>query len=249
MGRLSSKWGGVFAVSAFVIFWFNFPALLFGSQKQPSAFSPDLIPGLVVGTLFVLGPVLLFLFGFVKRYEKKQSFKATIASLAWNREGVRRSLLWAVPFFALIILSQIIISEIALGIFGPSVFTYPYQSSLPPWYGFFTIIYSVFSSLTEETVGVGYIVDRLMPSHPAPLRKASGAVLVRSLVAVLYHLTTYLVLFRFSLATAMVNFVSAFVSFAIIGYAYVRSNTRNIAGPWALHYLQDVLMVLETYRL
>lgn len=199
--------------------------------------------------MLTLGPALLFLFAFVRRYERRGSFRAAIASLGWNRTGVRRSLFWVAPFFILLILATIVVSLVAVGIFGPVVFTYPYQSTLPRWYAVQTVIYSIFSSLTEETVGVGYIVNRLMPSHPATLRGSSGAVLVRSLVAVLYHFTTYLVLFRSSLATALVNFVSAFVTFSIIGFAYVRSKSTNIAGPWAMHYLLDVLMVLETYTL
>ena len=245
--RLSSKWGGVLAVSAFVIFWFNLLPLF--AVPVPSTFSFDFLPGLILGNLLTLGPVLLFLFAFVRKYEGKGSLRAAIASLGWNRTGIRRSLVWVVPFFLLIILSQLVVSEVAVGVFGSGVFYYPYQSSLPRWYAIQSVVYAVFSSLTEETVGVAYIVDRLMPTHPATLRSASGAVLVRALVAVLYHFTTYLVLFRFSLALAMVNFVSAFVTFVIIGFAYVRSGTRNIAGPWAIHYMLDVLMVLETYTL
>jgi hypothetical protein len=227
--------------------WFNF--LSFFSVQPPAIFSLALVPGEVIGALLVLGPVLLFLFLFVKRSEKKISLKAIVASVGMNRRGIGQSLFWSVPAFGLIVLAEIVLGMVVTSVFGPHAISYPYQSSLPLWYSFRTMIYSVFSSLTEETVGVGYIVDRLMPAHPASLAESAPAVLARSLIAVVYHIGTYFMVFHLSPLVAMANFVSAFVAFTIIGFAYVRSRVQNVCGPWVTHYLLDVLMVFETYTL
>jgi hypothetical protein len=111
------------------------------------------------------------------------------------------------------------------------------------------MIYSIFSSLTEEAIGVGYIVDRLMPAHPASLAAATPAVLARSVIGVLYHIEAYFVLFRLSPVTALVESLLAFLGFTLMGYGYVRSKVRNISGPWVMHYLLDATYVLETFHL
>jgi hypothetical protein len=247
-GGASAPLKGVLVVGAFAILWFNLLAVLFPNGHPPSEFSLAVVPGLVVGALFALGPILLFMFAFVGRSEGR-SLKSAITSVGLNLNGVKQSLIWSVPFFVAVIISISLLSILGATLFGPNTYTYPYQSTLPTWYAFFTLIYSIFSSLTEEVVGVGYIVDRLMPSHPQGLAASTPAVLARSAVALLYHAGTYLILYRLSPASALLTFMSAFLSFTLIGFAYVKSKSRNVSGPWAMHYVFDVLGVLLTYHL
>jgi membrane protease YdiL (CAAX protease family) len=112
------------------------------------------------------------------------------------------------------------------------------------------IMYSFFPvAVVEESIGRGYILDRLMPQHPSSLVKALPAILLSSLLFTLYHLPSYLMLYSFSVPWTFALLAGNVFPWSVaLSIAYVRARTRNILGPVLIHFLADglpfVLMLL-----
>jgi len=115
------------------------------------------------------------------------------------------------------------------------------SGQFPLWYLYYMIINSFFPvAVVEEAVGRGYMLDRLMPQHPSSLVKALPAVLLSSLLFTLLHLPSYLKVYAFSLLWVVALLAGNVFPLSVgLSMAYVRSRTRNIAGPVLIHFLLD----------
>jgi len=95
-------------------------------------------------------------------------------------------------------------------------------------------------AVVEETVGRGYILDRLLPHHPSNLAEALPAILLGSLLFTLWHLPAYLKVYALSLPWVVALLAGNVFPLSVsLSIAYVRSRTRNIAGPVLIHFLLD----------
>ena len=222
-------------------------AFLLGSgstQAIPTSFSLPwaLSFGLNAALFFV--PIMLFLVLFVRHYEKR-NFRSTVSSLGLNRNGIRRSLLWSIVFMVPLVVAILLWEELVVGLFGPSFFTAQSQASkIPQWYVVATIIYLLVNALLEESIGRGYMLDRLMPSHPSGLVASLPAILGVSVLGLLYHVPEYVLAYHFSPLSSFYNLVIVFLSFSFVGLGYVRSRVRNISGPILVHFLLDAVPYL-----
>lgn len=187
-------------------------------------------------------PIPLFLVLFVRHYEKSVSATSAIASLGLNRRGIKSSLIWIVPFFVLLAVVIEVWTVFTQALLGPNFVTAISGSNkTPQWYAILIIISALFNAVMEETLGRGYMLDRLMPAHPTSLAAALPAVLAVSTLGTLYHIGPYLLSYQFSPISSFYNLVVVFLCFAFIGFAYVRSRVRNISGPILMHFLLDAL--------
>jgi len=208
-------------------------------QQMPSSFSFLNAIMVVDSALFAFVPIMLFLIYFVKHYEGG-SLKSTISSLGLNRKGVGRSLLWSMAFMALLALAIVLWEGVIVGLFGSGFATaQTLVSNIPQWYAIVAMIPTLLNAIMEESVGRGYMLDRLMPSHPAGLRASLPSVLGVSFLGMLYHIPTYFLGYHFSPLSAIFNFGVVFLSFTFVGLGYVRSRVRNISGPILVHFLLD----------
>jgi len=114
-------------------------------------------------------------------------------------------------------------------------------TGVPNWYAAALLVYLLVNALMEETIGRGYMLDRLMPSHPGSLSSSLPAVLVVSALGMLYHVPEYILSYHFSPVSALYNLVFVFLSFAFVGFGYVRSRARNVSGPILVHFLLDAV--------
>lgn len=216
------------------------------TSQLPSSLTSSEALGLVAGVLVEYGPILLFLVLFVRYYEKRQGrgLWSLVASIGWNRTGVRRSLKWALIFFIVAIPMGLLMFVLESAIAGTGAehlagSTSSSTGAVPAWYiavAFATLFVDV---VTEETVTRGYILDRLMPLHPSTLRQSLSIVLVVSVMMSLYHLVPYLYTYGFSPALTGVNLVADFLYSILVSFAYIKSRARNVSGPILFHFLLD----------
>jgi membrane protease YdiL (CAAX protease family) len=211
-----------------------------GMQQQiPSSFSPTFAISVTAGELILFVPVMLFLVYLVRHYEGG-TIRSTLSSLGLNRVGIGRSLLWSIVFAALLVLALLLWEGVIAGLFGSGFATaQTLATPIPKWYAIVIMIPNLLNAVMEESVGRGYMLDRLMPSHPAGLRASLLAILGVSILGMLYHIPTYLLGYHFSLPSAIFNFGVVFFGFMFVGLGYVRSHTRNISGPVLVHFLLD----------
>ncbi len=188
---------------------------------------------------------LAFLAGFVGLHEKRRSLSDVFAGLGLRKAGTGRSLLWGVMLLPAVFIVSLAGSGLLVALLGslPSQFTR--TGPQPSWYLWFALVESFFPvALVEEMFGRGYVLDRLLPTHPCNLRVALPAILFSAGLFTLWHLPSYLAGYGLSVAWAL-GFVAlnAFPLSVVVGIAYVRSGTRNIAGVILLHFLLDALPV------
>jgi membrane protease YdiL (CAAX protease family) len=213
-------------------------------QQIPSSFSLAAAISIIVSALILFVPIMLFLIYSVRRYEKR-SFRSAISSLGLNRQGIGRSLLWSIILAAFLFLAIYLWEGMIVGLFGSSFETAQTISShVPQWYAVLILGYLVLNAVLEESLGRGYMLDRLMPSHPAGLRVSLAAVLGVSVLGTLYHVPEYFLSYNFSPLSALYNLVIVFLSFTFVGLGYVRSKVRNISGPMLVHFLLDAVPYL-----
>ncbi len=243
--RVPSQTKRVLGVWVFVLAYFGIAFIVAsrmgsGSQYQiPPSFSLPFAVSLVDGELISFVPIMFFLVYYVRHHEGG-SFRSTISSLGLNRYGVGRSLLWSMVFTAMLALAVLLWEGLMAGLFGSSFTTaQTLASSVPRWYAAAIMIPILLNAIMEESVGRGYMLDRLMHSHPAGLRGSLPAVLGVSTLGMLYHIPTYFLGYHFSPLSLLFNFGVVFLSFTFVGLGYVRSRVRNIAGPILAHFLLD----------
>jgi membrane protease YdiL (CAAX protease family) len=231
-------WG--FVVAYFTMVYLAASTIGSVNQQQiPSSSSLPFAISVIDGELIAFVPVMLFLIYFVRRYEGG-SLRSTISSLGLNHGGVGKSLLWSMVFMALLVLTIILWEGLIVGIFGSAFATaQTLASNIPPWYAAVIMVPTLLNAVMEESVGRGYMLDRLMPSHPGSLRSSLPAVLGVSVLGMLYHIPTYFLGYQFSPLSALFNFGVVFLSFTFVGLGYVRSRVRNISGPILVHFLLD----------
>jgi len=203
------------------------------------------VQNLIVQNVEFYGVLLVFLIAFVALKENRRGLRDLFSSMGIKPNGTRKSVLWTFAFFPLfaviglasMLLSSLLASTPASGS-GPS--------QIPPWYFGYMITQAFFPvAVVEETVGRGYMLDRLIPEHPSNIAKAAPAILVSALLFTVYHIPTYLAGYHFSIPqTAIALILSVFPNTIVISIAYVRSKTRNIIGPILIHFLLDALPII-----
>jgi membrane protease YdiL (CAAX protease family) len=236
--RVLMVWG--FVVAYFAIAYLAVSRTGGGIQQQvPASFSISLAISVIAGQLIFFVPIMLFLIYFVKHCEGG-SVKSTLSNLGLNRVGIGRSLLWSIVFMAPLLLAIFLWEGAIVGIFGSGFATaQTLATPIPEWYALLIMVPNLMNAIMEESVGRGYMLDRLMPSHPARLRVSLPAILGVSFLGMLYHIPTYFLGYHFSPISALFNFGVVFLSFTFVGFGYVRSRVRNISGPILVHFLLD----------
>ncbi len=223
--------------------YFSVALLLLGPSAGtlPAQFTLALALRLAAGALESYGVIILVLVVFVAVTEQQRSPRVILASLGFRRSGVARSLLWSVALFPLYALVGLVflalVSPVALSSGGGPV---------PSWYVYYIVPYSLVPvAVVEEAFARGYILDRLLPSHPIRLRRAAPAILLSSLLFTLFHVPGYLLRYSMSAGgAALLLTANVFPLSVMLGIAYVRSGTRTVAGPVLMHFLFDALPYL-----
>jgi membrane protease YdiL (CAAX protease family) len=198
----------------------------------------------VSGQLVEYAPVLIFLFLFVRSYEmrgKSTGIRSLLSSVGWKKEGTKESLKWALVFLLIVGPLSLVLSGlqslVAAGTGTASA--QPPMTSIPLSSLAVVVVSAFATAVTEETAVRGYILDRLMPSHPSTLRSSTGAVITTSAMMTTYHASPYLNSYGFSPAVAAVGLLGVFVYSVFLSFAYVRSKVRNASGPIVFHFLLD----------
>jgi hypothetical protein len=245
---------GPVVVWLFVLCYWALVSIIFhgsssSSAQLPSSLTSSVFFGLTASVLLQYGPILLFLFLFVRLYERRRGrgLLALFSGVGWNRVGVRSSLKWALVFFVVAIpvgLLMLLVESAVAGIGAEHVAGSTSSTAIPSWYIPFAIVSLAADVVTEETVVRGYIFDRLMPAHPSSLRQSLTAVLITSLMMSSYHLVPYLYTYGYGVALTGVNFLADFLYSVLICFAYVKSKTRNISGPLLFHFFLDLPLLL-----
>lgn len=218
-------------------------------SQLPSVLSAAVLLSLLFSLVAQYGPVFAFLFLFVRFYEKRQSFgiRSLVSSVGWNGTGVRKSLKWSLIFFLVAIPVGIVFLIIESAVAGSGAEHMAGSTSstvVPGWYFSFAVIALLADVVMEETLMRGYVLDRLMPTHPSTPRQSLTAVLLTSAMMSSYHLLPYLYAYNFSLALTGVNLIADFFYSILISFAYIKSKARNASGPIVFHFLLDVPLVL-----
>ena len=196
---------------------------------------------LVDSALLSVGVVIFLLVYSVRRIDGG-SYRSAISRLGINRRGAGRSILWALVFMLPILAFLALWLPLMTALFGNAFATAETQAStIPRWYAGGLIIYLVFNAIMEEALGRGFMLERLMPSHPGTLRASFPAILGVSALGMLYHVPTYVLASHFSPVSLLFNLVFVFVCFTFVGLAYVRSRVSNISGPILVHFLLDAV--------
>lgn len=187
---------------------------------------------------------MLLLVYVVRHYENRSS-RSAISSMGLNRGGIGKSVLWSLVFLVPLVLVIILWEGAIIGMFGNNLATAQTQASkIPEWYAIAIMPYLVLNAIMEESVGRGFMLDRLMPSHPAGIMASLPVVLGVSALGMLYHIPEYILSYNFSPASFILNLGVVFFSFTFVGFAYVRSRVRNISGPILVHFLMDAVPIL-----
>lgn len=215
-------------------------------SELPKALTFSFVLSFTAGQLLEYGPILLFLFLFVWRYEgnsrERVGIKSLFRSLGIRKTGVRRSILWSVVFLLLFVPVFLALSGIGqllgtgTGVTG--------LGGIPRYYLYFGIVAALVTAITEETTMRGYILDRLMPAHPGTIRRSLNAILITSVLMSSYHVAPYLNSYGFTPGLALANLSVVFFSSIFISLAYVRSKARNVSGPVLFHFLADAGLYL-----
>ena len=167
-----------------------------------------------------------------------------------KREGTVKSVLWSFALFPLFIViglaSMLLVSFLGS---APSLSAFVSSNGqVPLWYRYYMIAHALFPvAVVEEMFARGYVLDRLMPEHPSSLRKALPAIFLSSLLFTIWHLPAYLAGYGFSLLQVAILLAgNVFPISVVLSIAYVRSKSRNIAGPVLAHFLLDAIPVIIT---
>lgn len=247
---MSKKFGeikGPFIVWIFLILYFTTLILFKGSSKgtlPQNGGTVSLVLNLLISMMINWGPIIVFFVIFLAFWEERRSLIDIFSSVGLRRKGSVKSLFWSIallPLFLIIISFLMIMLNYFLGptqMFGSSGSS---TSEVPLWYPYYMIMYSFFPvAVVEESIGRGYILDRLMPEHPSSLVKASPAILLSSLMFTLHHLPSYLMAYSFSpIWTAALLACNVFPWSIFLSIAYVRAGVRNVIGPVLIHFLAD----------
>jgi membrane protease YdiL (CAAX protease family) len=193
------------------------------------------------------GILLVFLAIFLAFWEKRRSLKDIFSSVGLKKEGSAKSMFWSLVLFPLCLAVGLIMMVFSYFL-GPIPFSNAFVSrsgKSPVWYLYYMIINAFFpTAIVEEAVGRGYMLDRLMPQHPSSLVKSFPAILLSSLLFTFWHLPSYLRVYSFSLPWTLALLAgNVFPLSVVLSIAYVRSRTRNIAGPVLIHFLLDSMTV------
>jgi len=211
------------------------------AQQIPASFSAGVALSSVGGLLLGFVPILLFLVLFV-RHTEGRGFGSAFSSLGLNGSGVAKSIMWCLGFMVPLILAIGLWNEGIVAVFGSGFETaQALANKIPQWYAGIALFNVVLTAVTEEAVGRGYMLDRLMPSHPAGLGASLPAVLGVSVLGMLYHVPEYVLSYSFSPLSSLYNLVIVFLSFTFVGLGYVRSRVRSISGPILVHFLLDAV--------
>ncbi|MFB0522376.1 MAG: lysostaphin resistance A-like protein [Candidatus Bathyarchaeia archaeon] len=248
MFKASKRFGeakGPFTVWFFITLYFATLSAFAGSSGR--TLPQDLTVFLVLNLLFNMvmngGVLLLFLVVFLALWEKRRSLRDIFSSVGVKTEGFVKSVSWSIALFPLCLATGLI-TIILSYVLGPVPFLSAFPSNngqFPLWYVYYIIVNSFFPvAVVEEAVGRGYMLDRLMPQHPSGIAKALPAILLNSILFTLWHLPSYLRVYEFPLPwVAALLAGNVFPLSFVLGIAYVRSRTRNIAGPVLIHFLLD----------
>jgi membrane protease YdiL (CAAX protease family) len=248
---------GVMAVWLFIFsYWAltSFFARASSVSQIPPVITASLWLTFIAGQLVEYATVLLFLFFFMWLYEKNRrsvGIKNLFSSVGWNKTGIRQSLKWAVIFLLILAPISLVLSGVqslaAVGTEGAS--TQSATTSIPLSAFIIIIISTSGTAVTEETVVRGYILDRLMPTHPSTIRQALNAIIITSVIMMSYHAAPYLNSYRYSLPLTAVGLLSVFVYSIFVSFAYVRSRVRNASGPILFHFLLDAGFYIVLFAL
>ncbi len=245
---VSEKFGeikGPFIVWFFFTLYFTTLAVFAGSSSR--TFPQDITIFLFLNLLFNMvmngGVFLVFLVIFLALWEKNRSLRDIFSSVGLEKEGFVKSVFWSIAFFPLFLAIGLITLMLSYFL-GPVPFLRTFVTNsgqFPLWYLYYMITNSFFPvAVVEEAVGRGYMLDRLMPQHPSSLVKALPAILLSSLLFTLWHLPSYLKIYAFSLPWIVALLAGNVFPLSVgLSMAYVRSRTRNIAGPVLIHFLLD----------
>ncbi len=200
----------------------------------------------ILGAAVFYGFATVFLVSFVGVHEKRRRLRTVFASLGLRKAGTGRSFEWALLLFPAVVGVSLAGTAALSVILGPLPPQVTHTGSQPSWVLWFTLVEAFFPvAIVEEMYGRGYLLDRLMPMHPASLRKAGPAILVSAVLFALWHVGSYLQAYGFSVAwTVGLIGLNVFPLSVVVGVAYVRSRTQNIAGVIFLHFLLDALPVV-----
>lgn len=208
------------------------------------------LDSLLVEATEVYGVLLVFLVVFVALKEKRRSLEDIFSSMGFKRKGITKSMLWSFALFPLFIVIGLV--SMALSNYSSSLQSLSAivssNGQFPLWYRYYMIVYSFFPvAVIEEMFARGYVLDRLMPEHPSSLRRALPAMLLSSVLFIVWHLTSYLAGHGFSrLQVAVLLGCNVFPISVVLGVAYVRARSRNIMGPMLMHFLLDAIPVIIT---
>jgi membrane protease YdiL (CAAX protease family) len=222
-------------------------------SRIPSVITASSWLTFITGQFVEYAPVLLFLFFFMWLYEKNRNvgIQNLFSSVGWNRTGITQSLKWAVIFLLILVPISLVLSDVqslvAVGAEGAS--TPSATTSIPPSALIMLIISALGTAVTEETVVRGYILDRLMPTHPSTIRHALNAIVITSVMMMSYHAAPYLNSYRYSLPLTAAGLLSVFVYSLFLSFAYVRSRVRNASGPILFHFLLDAGFYIVLFAL
>ncbi len=198
----------------------------------------------VLGVGVFYGFSAAFLVGFVSIHEGRR-LADVFAALGLRKDGIVRSLEWGVLVLPLVVVVGLGGTILLASVLGPLPPGFTRTGPQPAWLLWFTLAESFFPvAVVEEMYGRGYLLDRLLPGHPCTVRRAVPALLLSAALFALWHLASYLEAYAFSLAwTVGLIALNAFPLGIVLGIAYVRSRTQNIAGMILLHFLLDALPV------
>jgi membrane protease YdiL (CAAX protease family) len=251
--RLFGETKGPIVFTALLMFCVAIPVLLFrgSSASLPQHLTVSVALNLVASFGLTYGIWIVALIGFLAVWEKKRSLRDILTSVGFKKEGLGKSIFWAL----LLLIPAALVAELVLTLFtnllGPVSVTQATNAggaARPTWYLFYTIIYAFFPvAIFEEALGRGYLLDRLMLQQPCGIIKALPAIALSSVLFTLFHLPAYILVYTFSRPWAIVLLVAnVFPNAVFLSISYVRSRTRNVGGPVIAHFLMDSLPYILT---
>ncbi len=242
-GRRFGDLKGPVLVSSVVTLYFTIVTVLRpgAPASLPQTMATGLALQLLAGLALSHGVILLVLVSSIVVSERRRSLTEIFASLGLRRLGLARSLMWGLACFPLYVLIGLVFLLVA-----PSATPTAPAGPTPPWYPYYAVLTAFFPvAVVEEALGRGYLLDRMLPEQPCGLVRAAPAILLSSLLFTLYHAPSYIAVYAFSPGrTALLLGLNVFPLSAALGVAFVRSRTRNVAGPVLMHFLFDSLPYL-----
>ena len=246
--RLFGETKGPTVFTALLMLCVAIPVLLFrgSSGSLPQHLTVSVALNLVANFGLSYGIWIVVFIGFLAVWEKKRSLRDILTSVGFKKEGLGKSIFWAL----LLLIPAALVTDLVLILFinllGPvsvTQATNPSGAVQPTWFLFYIIIYAFFPvAMFEEALGRGYLLDRLMPQQPCGITKALPAIVLSSILFTLFHLPAYILVYIFSRPWAMVLLIAnVFPNAVFLSISYVRSRTRNIGGPVIAHFLMDSL--------